>query len=126
MDTYSMNVGHAVPGDCDRKPISISGSEDEIRDRTWRSGPSCVKLWQAEVNLSAGTRVSNPGLHVGRREQPLKITTHENGAKILAVSAGSGGIFCRKQVLVYSSLEGLPCGEPQACASSLGSTDTQL
>lgn len=91
MDTYSMNVGHAVPGIVTGKPISIGGSRGR-ESATGRGVMIIVREALAERGKSlAGTRVVIQGFgNVGSAAASL---LHEAGAKILAVSTGSGGIF---------------------------------
>ncbi|MBD2104149.1 Glu/Leu/Phe/Val dehydrogenase [Leptolyngbya sp. FACHB-261] len=92
MDTYSMNVGHAVPGVVTGKPLSIGGSRG--RDlATGRGVMIVVREALAERGLSlAGVRVVIQGFgNVGGAAAQL---LHDAGAKVLAVSNGRGGIFC--------------------------------
>lgn len=91
MDTYSVNVGHAVPGVVTGKPLSIGGSRG--RDMaTGRGVMIIVREALADQGKSlAGVRVAIQGFgNVGGAAAEL---LHEAGAKIIAVSTGAGGVF---------------------------------
>ncbi|MBE9049186.1 Glu/Leu/Phe/Val dehydrogenase [Nostocales cyanobacterium LEGE 11386] len=91
MDTYSVNVGHAVPGVVTGKPISIGGS----RGREMATGRGVMitvrEALKDQGKSVAGTRVVIQGFgNVGGAAAEL---LHQLGAKIIAISTGSGGIF---------------------------------
>jgi glutamate dehydrogenase/leucine dehydrogenase len=92
MDTYSVNVGHAVPGVVTGKPLSIGGSLGREM-ATGRGVMIIVREALADQGKSlVGVRVAIQGFgNVGGAAAEL---LHEAGAKIIAVSNGSGGIFC--------------------------------
>jgi glutamate dehydrogenase (NAD(P)+)/glutamate dehydrogenase (NADP+) len=91
MDTYSVNVGHAVPGIVTGKPISIGGSRGREL-ATGRGVMIIVREALAERGKAlVGTRVVVQGF--GNVGSAVALLLHEAGAKILAVSTGSGGIF---------------------------------
>ncbi len=91
MDTYSVNVGHAVPGVVTGKPISIGGSLGREM-ATGRGVTIAVREALAERGKSlVGARVVIQGF--GNVGSAAALLLHEAGAKILAVSTGSGGIF---------------------------------
>ena len=91
MDTYSVNVGHAVPGVVTGKPLSIGGSLGREM-ATGRGVMIIVREALAEQGKSlAGMRVVIQGFgNVGSAAAEL---LHQAGAKIIAVSTGAGGIF---------------------------------
>ncbi|HEY9851989.1 MAG TPA: Glu/Leu/Phe/Val dehydrogenase [Leptolyngbyaceae cyanobacterium] len=91
MDTYSMNVGHAVPGVVTGKPISIGGSRGREM-ATGRGVMIIVREALTEMGKSlAGAKIVIQGFgNVGGAAAWL---FHEAGAKVLAVSDVSGGIF---------------------------------
>jgi glutamate dehydrogenase/leucine dehydrogenase len=91
MDTYSVNVGHAVPGVVTGKPLSIGGSLGREM-ATGRGVMIIVREALADQGKSlVGVRVAIQGFgNVGGAAAEL---LHEAGAKIIAVSNGSGGIF---------------------------------
>ncbi len=91
MDTYSMNIGHAVPGVVTGKPISIGGSRGREL-ATGRGVMIIVREALAERGKSlVGARVVIQGF--GNVGSAAALLLHQAGAKILAVSTGSGGIF---------------------------------
>ncbi len=91
MDTYSMNVGHAVPGVVTGKPISIGGSRGREL-ATGRGVMIIVREALAERGKElVGARVVIQGF--GNVGSAAALLLHQAGAKILAVSKGSGGVF---------------------------------
>ncbi|MEH1830657.1 MAG: Glu/Leu/Phe/Val dehydrogenase [Nostoc sp.] len=91
MDTYSVNVGHAVPGVVTGKPLSIGGSLGREM-ATGRGVMIIVREALADQGKSlAGVRVAIQGFgNVGSAAAEL---LYQAGAKIIAVSTGAGGIF---------------------------------
>jgi glutamate dehydrogenase/leucine dehydrogenase len=91
MDTYSVNVGHAVPGIVTGKPLSIGGSLGREM-ATGRGVMIIVREALADQGKSlVGVRVAIQGFgNVGSAAAEL---LHQAGAKIIAVSTGAGGIF---------------------------------
>ncbi len=91
MDTYSVNVGHAVPGVVTGKPLSIGGSLGREM-ATGRGVMIIVREALAERGQSlAQVRVVIQGFgNVGSAAAEL---LHQAGAKIIAVSTGAGGVF---------------------------------
>jgi glutamate dehydrogenase/leucine dehydrogenase len=91
MDTYSVNVGHAVPGVVTGKPLSIGGSLGREM-ATGRGVMIIVREALADQGKSlVGVRVAIQGFgNVGSAAAEL---LHQAGAKIIAVSTGAGGIF---------------------------------
>ncbi|MEH1938194.1 MAG: Glu/Leu/Phe/Val dehydrogenase [Nostoc sp.] len=91
MDTYSVNVGHAVPGVVTGKPLSIGGSLGREM-ATGRGVMIIVREALGEQNKSlVGVRVAIQGFgNVGSAAAEL---LYEAGAKIIAVSTAAGGVF---------------------------------
>lgn len=91
MDTYSQQVGYAVPGVVTGKPLSIGGSLG--REEATGRGVVCVIL-EALKHLRIAIRhtsvaiqgFGNVGSHTAR-------IMHESGAKVVAVSDVEGGIY---------------------------------
>jgi glutamate dehydrogenase (NAD(P)+) len=91
MDTYSQQVGYAVPGAVTGKPLSVGGSLG--RDEATGRGVVCVTL-EAMKHLGLGLNNStvviqgfgNVGSHTAR-------IMHEAGAKVIGVSDKTGGIY---------------------------------
>jgi glutamate dehydrogenase (NAD(P)+) len=91
MDTYSVNVGHAVPGVVTGKPLSIGGSRGREM-ATGRGTMIIVREALADRGKSLeGVRIAIQGF--GNVGSAAAILLHEAGAKIIAVSTGAGGIY---------------------------------
>ena len=91
MDTYSVNVGHAVPGVVTGKPISIGGSRGREL-ATGRGVMITVREALAELGKPlAGVRVVIQGF--GNVGSATAMLLHQAGARILAVSTAAGGIY---------------------------------
>jgi glutamate dehydrogenase/leucine dehydrogenase len=91
MDTYSMNVGHAVPGVVTGKPLSIGGS----RGREMATGRG-VMIIVREALATKGKSVKGAQIVIqgfGNVGGAAALLLQEAGAKILAVSDAHGGIF---------------------------------
>ncbi|MGJ5673474.1 MAG: Glu/Leu/Phe/Val family dehydrogenase [Nostochopsis sp.] len=91
MDTYSVNVGHAVPGIVTGKPLSIGGSLGREM-ATGRGVMIIVREALADQGKSlADVRVVIQGF--GNVGSAAALLMHEAGAKVIAVSTGSGGVY---------------------------------
>ncbi len=93
-DTYSMNKGHSVLGVVTGKPLTVGGSLGRL-EATSRGGLYC--LLEALKKLDqpvAGKRVAIQGF--GNVGSFLAQFLHEEGAKVVAVSDSSGGIYNAK------------------------------
>jgi len=127
MDTYSVNVGHSVPGVVTGKPLSIGGSLGREM-ATGRGVMIIIRESLADHGKSlAGARVAIQGFgNVGGAAAEL---LHKAGAKIIAVSSGAGGIFSEAGldipvVKAYAaenrrSVLGFPQGKPISNADLL-------
>jgi len=91
MDTYSQEVGYAVPGVVTGKPLAIGGS----LGREDATGRGVVNVIQEAVrcvglDMAKATAVvqgfGNVGMHTAR-------ILHEAGVKVLAVSDAKGGVY---------------------------------
>lgn len=91
MDTYSQEVGYAVPGVVTGKPVEIGGS----LGRTGATGLGVVFI--AEKALEKfGQKMSGATFAIhgfGNVGSHAALYAHERGAKILAVSDVSGGLY---------------------------------
>ncbi|OWY65044.1 glutamate dehydrogenase [cyanobacterium TDX16] len=116
MDTYSVNVGHAVPGIVTGKPISIGGSRGREM-ATGRGTMIAVREALAERGKSlAGARVAIQGF--GNVGGAAALLLHQAGAKVIAVSTGAGGVYAENGLDVpalksfaaqnHRSLKGFP------------------
>lgn len=96
MDTYSMQVGHSVPGVVTGKPISIGGSEG--RSEATGRGVVFMIVEAAKrmgMMLDGSTAVIQGFGNVGATT--AKYLCRE-GAKIIAVSTSKGGVYCEKGI----------------------------
>ncbi|MEB3149777.1 MAG: Glu/Leu/Phe/Val dehydrogenase [Sphaerospermopsis sp.] len=91
MDTYSVNVGHAVPGVVTGKPLSIGGSLGREM-ATGRGVMIIVREALADQGKSlADVKIAIQGFgNVGGAAAEL---LYQAGAKIIAVSSGAGGVY---------------------------------
>jgi len=97
MDTYSSQVGHAVPGVVTGKPIEIGGSLGRV-DATGRGVVYTVieAAKRLRLDLSASTRVAVQGFgNVGYHSAKI---LSDVGCTIVAVSDVTGGIYNTKGI----------------------------
>jgi glutamate dehydrogenase (NAD(P)+) len=91
MDTYSMNVGHSVPGVVTGKPIALGGSQG----RAEATGRGCVFALQEAapkigLKLNGATAVVQGFGNVGSVAARL---LHDIGVKVIAVADHDGAIY---------------------------------
>jgi glutamate dehydrogenase (NAD(P)+) len=118
MDTYSMQVGHAVPEIVTGKPISIGGSV--FRHEATGAG---VVMVTARACERLGWDIAEQRCVVQGFGNVGGIAAHElvdRGATVIAVSDATGGVFdpagldvhaMTDHVLANGSLEGWPTGQ---------------
>ena len=120
MDTYSVNVGHAVPGIVTGKPISVGGSRGREM-ATGRGTMIIVREALAEQGKSlAGMRIAIQGF--GNVGGAAALLLHQAGAKVVAVSTGAGGVYAENGLDIpalksfaaqnHRSLKGFPNAMP--------------
>ncbi len=91
MDTFSQQVGYAVPGVVTGKPLAIGGSLGR-EDATGRGVVDVISEAMQRLNLKMAEATvvvqgfGNVGMHTAR-------IVHQAGAKVLAVSDTKGGIY---------------------------------
>src|SRR5438552_9458713 len=91
MDTFSQQVGYAVPGVVTGKPLAIGGSLGR-EDATGRGVVDVISEAMQRLNLKMAEATvvvqgfGNVGMHTAR-------IVHQTGAKVLAVSDAKGGIY---------------------------------
>ena len=92
MDTYSMLTGYVVNGVVTGKPVEIGGSLGRFEATGMGVMFITNEILKKKNREIAGTRVAIQGFgNVGRNAALL---LHQKGAKIVAVSDVSGGIYC--------------------------------
>ena len=91
MDTYSQQVGYAVPGVVTGKPLAIGGSLGR-EDATGRGVVDVISEAMQRLNLKMAEATvviqgfGNVGMHTAQ-------IIHQAGAKVLAVSDAKGGVY---------------------------------
>lgn len=91
MDTYSMQVGHTVPGVVTGKPIELGGSEGRV-EATGRGVVVALEEAARVTNLDLGNaRVIVQGF--GNVGSTAARVAEDAGAKIVGVSDATGGIY---------------------------------
>jgi glutamate dehydrogenase (NAD(P)+) len=121
MDTYSMHVGYTVPGVVTGKPISLGGSEGR-NEATARGTVYCIveAARHLHIHLDHATVVVQGFGNAGSIAAQLMV---EEGAKVLAVSDSSGGIYMPGgldigRVVAWKAEHGTVVGFPGAKAVS--------
>jgi len=126
MDTYSMHHGYSVPAVVTGKPVAVGGSLGRA-DATGRGVVVTMLEALKRKNLAIEeTRVAVQGF--GKVGAPAASLAQERGAKVIAVSDVTGGVFypygfdvnaLRAYVLTHGSIAGFPQGEPISNADLL-------
>lgn len=119
MDTYSQETGYAQPGVVTGKPIEIGGSAGRVGSTGLGVVFSAEKALEKFSRKMAGATFSIQGF--GNVGQHAALYAHQRGAKILAVSDVSGGIYDRagldipdviRYVSEHKVVKGYPKAEP--------------
>jgi len=118
MDTYSQQVGFAVPGVVTGKPLSIGGSLGR-EEATGRGVVYVAIEAMRHLNLSLDTATvvvqgfGNVGSHTAR-------IMHEVGAKVIAVSDRTGGLYNAKGLDIPALLRLIQEDKIPLCETKLG------
>ena len=121
MDTYSMHVGYTVPGVVTGKPISLGGSEGRV-EATGRGAVVTIAEAARHLDLDIiGATVAIQGF--GNAGATAASLLAEMGARVVAVSDSSGGIYNAdgldiKAVRAWKSEHGTVVGFPSSEAIS--------
>ncbi len=90
MDTYSMHVGHTVPGVVTGKPVSLGGSEGRA-EATGRGVVVTISEAARRIGLDiVGATIAIQGF--GNAGSTVARLLHDMGSRVVAVSDTSGGI----------------------------------
>jgi glutamate dehydrogenase (NAD(P)+) len=126
MDTYSAQYGTAQPGVVTGKPVSLGGSLGR-REATGRGVAFCVGSALERVKIPAeGATVAIQGF--GNVGYWAAQTLSNQGAKIIAISDYTGGVYresgidvaaASDWVLAHKTLQGFPGGDPISNADLL-------
>jgi glutamate dehydrogenase (NAD(P)+) len=126
MDTYSMHQGYTVPGVVTGKPVSLGGSEGR-NEATARGTVYCIveAARHLSIDLKSATVVVQGFGNAGSIAAQLMV---EEGAKVLAVSDSTGGIYSADGLDVgrvagwkaeHGTVAGFPGSEPKTNAEIL-------
>ena len=121
MDTYSMHVGHTVPGVVTGKPISLGGSEGRT-EATARGTVYCIAEAAHHLGIDLPrSRVAIQGF--GNAGSIAAMLLSRVGATVIAVSDSTGGIHAEdgldiNRVMSWKSEHGTVAGFPGARAMS--------
>lgn len=119
MDTYSQEVGYAQPGVVTGKPVEIGGSLGRAGATGLGVVFSTEKVLETRKLKLEGTTMVIQGF--GNVGQHAALYAHQRGAKVLAVSDVSGGIYnakglnipdVMKHVHEHKVVKGYPNAEP--------------
>ena len=110
LDTYSQLKGHTVPGVVTGKPISVGGSLGRA-ESTGKGVAFCVKFAADYLNykINEETKVAVHGF--GKVGVPAAQDLHAQGAKIVAVSDVSGGVYDSKGLNLEEVVEWTKSGK---------------
>ena len=102
MDTYSNHVGHLVPAVVTGKPISLGGSQGR-REATGAGVAYLVKKYLEDMNIApASATVAIQGFGNVGSETAIALANY--GAKIIAISDYTGGIYNAKGIDIKKAL----------------------
>ncbi len=102
MDTYSNHVGHVSPGVVTGKPVSVGGSEGR-REATGRGVGYLVKSYLDDLKIPA-TEATVVIQGFGNVGSETAIALAEYGAKIIAISDYTGGVYNAKGIDIKKAL----------------------
>jgi len=101
-DTYSMNKGHSVLGVVTGKPLTVGGSLGRL-EATARGGLYCTIEAIAKLGLPIdGLRVAVQGF--GNVGSYYALFMQQEGAKVVAISDSSGGVYNPNGIDVPSAI----------------------
>ncbi|MEX1335109.1 MAG: Glu/Leu/Phe/Val dehydrogenase [Candidatus Limnocylindrales bacterium] len=115
MDTYSMHVGHTVPGVVTGKPISLGGSEGRA-EATGRGTVVTISEAARHIGLDIiGARIAIQGF--GNAGSVAGTLLDSMGANVVAVSDSQGGVYAPggldiKAVKAWKAEHGTVVGYP--------------
>ncbi|MFZ4712661.1 MAG: Glu/Leu/Phe/Val family dehydrogenase [Bacteriovoracaceae bacterium] len=92
MDTYSQQVGYAVQGVVTGKPIDVGGSLGR-EESTGKGVAYCINFAAQKLNMTIGSNTTIAIHGFGKVGIPAAFDLSKQGAKIVAVSDVSGGIY---------------------------------
>lgn len=104
MDTYSQEVGYAVPGVVTGKPVEIGGSLGR-EEATGRGVVYCIleAAKHLNINLDKNTKVSIQGF--GNVGSSAAKKMHKIGCKVIAISDVKSGIYNKSGIDIDAALK---------------------
>ncbi len=104
MDTYSQQIGYAVPGVVTGKPIDVGGSLGR-EESTGKGVAFCINFAAGKLGKVIGENTTIAIHGFGKVGVPAAIDLAAQGAKVVAVSDVSGGIYNPKGLDVHACAE---------------------
>lgn len=103
MDTYSNHVGHIEPGVVTGKPLALGGSQGR-REATGAGAAYLVKAYLEDLRIPiSDTTVAIQGFGNVGSETALALSAF--GAKIIAISDYTGGVYNPKGINIKKAIE---------------------
>ncbi|HEX2101215.1 MAG TPA: Glu/Leu/Phe/Val dehydrogenase [Candidatus Synoicihabitans sp.] len=103
MDTYSNHVGHIVPAIVTGKPVPLGGSQGR-REATGAGVAYLIKRYLEDLEIP-WPKVTVAIQGFGNVGSEAALALHDYGAKIIAISDWTGGIFNAKGINVKKAME---------------------
>ncbi|MES2528078.1 MAG: Glu/Leu/Phe/Val dehydrogenase [Bdellovibrionota bacterium] len=104
MDTFSQLGGYAVPGVVTGKPIAIGGSLGRA-ESTGKGVVFCINFAYEKLNKQVGTNTTVSIHGFGKVGMPAAMDLYAQGAKIVAISDVSGGIYNKNGLNIPQCVE---------------------
>ncbi|MCX6011854.1 MAG: Glu/Leu/Phe/Val dehydrogenase, partial [Chloroflexi bacterium] len=92
MDTYSMHVGHSVPGVVTGKPLSIGGSEGRL-EATGRGCVIAIMETVKRLNMGSIDNMTVAIQGIGNVGGVVASLLYDMGCKVVAISDSKGGVY---------------------------------
>lgn len=104
LDTYSLQTGYAVPGVVTGKPIEVGGSLGR-EEATGKGVAYCINFAAEKLGMKIGahTKVAIHGF--GKVGMPAAVDLSAQGAKIVAISDVSGGVYNANGIDIKKAIE---------------------
>ncbi len=104
MDTFSQMHGYAIPGVVTGKPIAIGGSLGRA-ESTGKGVVFCINFAYEKLNKTVGTNTTVSIHGFGKVGMPAAMDLYAQGAKVVAISDVSGGIYNKNGLNIPQCVE---------------------
>ncbi|MCB9062007.1 MAG: Glu/Leu/Phe/Val dehydrogenase [Halobacteriovoraceae bacterium] len=104
LDTYSQEKGYTVPGVVTGKPIAVGGSLGRA-EATGKGVAYCINFAADEIGMDIGSETTVAIHGFGKVGIPAAQDLYEQGAKVVAVSDVSGGIYDPNGIDIRKAVE---------------------